>query len=146
MGLASAQQAFLRTRRDPTGRINPEDPMVPPLPEGWEEEKDEATGVYYYIHGETEERTWVRPNFHPPPAGGPMMGVPPPGFRGRPPPQMGAPPPFQPPPQMGAPPPFPQPPPPGHFAPPPPHPGAPPGVPPPNFPPPPPGVFPKPPS
>mmetsp|Transcript_27755 Transcript_27755/g.47200 ORF Transcript_27755/g.47200 Transcript_27755/m.47200 type:complete len:208 (+) Transcript_27755:289-912(+) len=158
MGLASAQQAFLRTRRDHMGRINPEDPTVPPLPEGWEEEKDEATGVFYYVHEESGERSWVRPGFRPPGPGGPM-GVPPPNFRGGPPPNMGGPPPFQqPPPQMGAPPPFQPPPqmgvpppsfqqaPPPHFAPPPPHPGAPPGMPPPNFPPPPPGAFPKPPS
>lgn len=155
MGLASAQQAYLRTRRDPVGQINPADGSVPPLPDGWKEELDEATGVHYYVHDESGERSWVRPNFRPPPGPG-MMGGPPPNFRG-PPPQMGGPPPFQqpppqlsgpPPPQFGQPPPPMQggPPPPHHFAPPPPHPGGPPaGAPPPNFPPPP-GAFPKPPS
>mmetsp|Transcript_13494 Transcript_13494/g.29209 ORF Transcript_13494/g.29209 Transcript_13494/m.29209 type:complete len:219 (-) Transcript_13494:326-982(-) len=169
MGLASAQQAYLRTRRNPaTGQIDPNDPSVPPLPEGWTEEKDAATGAYYYVDETTDERSWVRPNFAPPSGpGAPMMRGPPPNFRGRPPPQMGGPPPFQPPPQMGGPPPPFQPPPqmggppppfqpppqmggapPPHFAPPPPHPGGPPpmGVPPPNFPPPPPSAFPKPPS
>ena len=73
MGLASAQQAFLRTRRDPaTGKINPNDPLVPPLPDGWVEELDSATGVYFYINDAEGERTWVRPNFQPP--SGPMMG------------------------------------------------------------------------
>lgn len=74
MGLASAQQAFLRTRRDPaTGKINPNDPALPPLPNGWVEELDSATGVYFYINeGGDGERTWVRPNFQPP--SGPMMG------------------------------------------------------------------------
>mmetsp|Transcript_19545 Transcript_19545/g.35384 ORF Transcript_19545/g.35384 Transcript_19545/m.35384 type:complete len:209 (+) Transcript_19545:202-828(+) len=159
MGLASAQQAYLRTSRNPAGQINPDDRNVPPLPEGWKEEKDDATGVYYYTNDENGERSWVRPDFRPPPSGGGMMGGPPPNFRGRPPPQMGGPPPFQqgPPPQMGGPPPFQrppqmgappqfqQPPPPHHFAPPPRHPGA-PGMPPPNFPPPPPSSFPRPPS
>ncbi|EJK58905.1 hypothetical protein THAOC_20939 [Thalassiosira oceanica] len=103
MGLASAQQAFLRTRRDPsTGKINPNDPAVPPLPEGWVEELDEATGVYFYINEGEGERTWVRPNFQPP--SGPMMGGPPPNFRG-PPPHMGGPPPNfrQPPPNFSRP-------------------------------------------
>lgn len=75
MGLASAQQAYLRTRRDPTGQI--QDMSVPPLPDGWVEELDEATGAYYYYNDEIGERTWVRPNFHPGPGGGPpppMMG------------------------------------------------------------------------
>ena len=75
MGLASAQQAYLRTRRDPTGQI--QDMSVPPLPDGWVEELDEATGAYYYYNDEIGERTWVRINFHPGPGGGPpppMMG------------------------------------------------------------------------
>ena len=74
MGLASAQQAYLRTRRNPLGQISPEDMTVPPLPEGWEEELDEATGVHYYVHDESGKRSWVRPNFRPPGPGGPMMG------------------------------------------------------------------------
>ena len=76
MGLASAQQAYLRTRRNPVGQINPEDMSVPPLPEGWKEELDEATGVHYYVHDESGKRSWVRPNFRPPGPGGgpPMMG------------------------------------------------------------------------
>lgn len=60
MGLASAQQAYLRTRRNPMGQISPDDMTVPPLPEGWVEELDEATGVHYYVHDESGERTWVR--------------------------------------------------------------------------------------
>jgi hypothetical protein len=74
MGLASAQQAYLRTRRNPLGQISPEDMTVPPLPEGWEEVLDEVTDIYYYVHEESGERTWVRPNFRPPGPGGPMMG------------------------------------------------------------------------
>ncbi|KAL7525659.1 hypothetical protein ACHAWF_001456 [Thalassiosira exigua] len=119
MGLASAQQAFLRTRRNPAGQISPQDVTVPPLPEGWKEELDEATGVHYYVHDESGKRSWVRPNFRPPGPGGPMMGgtrtlfyfdhfvAPPPNFRGPPPPMMGGPPPpFQqpPPPHFSAPP------------------------------------------
>merc|ERR1719296_644959 len=94
---------------------------VPPLPEGWKEELDEATGVHYYVHDESGKRSWVRPNFRPPGPGGgpPMMGGPPPNFRG----PMGAPPPFQqaPPHFPGRPPQFAQPPPP-MSGPPPPHP------------------------
>mmetsp|Transcript_26160 Transcript_26160/g.54624 ORF Transcript_26160/g.54624 Transcript_26160/m.54624 type:complete len:225 (+) Transcript_26160:216-890(+) len=173
MGLASAQQSSLRNRRNPsTGQIDPNDPSVPPLPEGWKEEKDPATGAFYYTNDESGERSWVRPNFNPPGGpgggGGPgMMRGPPPNFRGRPPPQiMNAPPPQfqQPPPQMGGPPPplqFNQPPPgmgipPPQFQQPPPQMGGPPppshfapppphmGGPPPNFPPPP-GSFMRPP-
>ncbi|KAL7518140.1 hypothetical protein ACHAWX_002998 [Stephanocyclus meneghinianus] len=155
MGLASAQQAFLRTRRNPaTGQIVT-DETVPPLPEGWKEELDEATGIYYYINEETGERSWVRPGFRPPGPPGPMGGLPPPimrGVAGGPPPMIMHPPPpggfLQPPPQF--------PPPSGaalpHFAPPPPLPAN-FAAPPPNFPPPPPphgfpppGGFPVPPS
>ena len=75
MGLASAQQAFLRTRRDPTGQINQADPSVPPLPEGWTEELDQATGVHFYTNDELGERSWVRPNFRPPPGPGMMGGM-----------------------------------------------------------------------
>lgn len=75
MGLASAQQAFLRTRRDPTGQINHADPSVPPLPEGWTEELDPATGVHFYTNDELGERSWVRPNFRPPPGPGMMGGM-----------------------------------------------------------------------
>mmetsp|Transcript_33080 Transcript_33080/g.63201 ORF Transcript_33080/g.63201 Transcript_33080/m.63201 type:complete len:226 (-) Transcript_33080:339-1016(-) len=174
MGLASGQQSYLRNRRNPsTGQVDPNDPSVPPLPEGWKEEKDSATGAFFYTNDESGERSWVRPNFNPPGGpggggGGPgMMRGPPPNFRGRPPPQiMNAPPPQfqQPPPQMGGPPPshqFNQPPPgmgipPPQFQQPPPQMGGPPppsrfapppphmGGPPPNFPPPP-GSFMRPP-
>lgn len=76
MGLASAQQAFLRTRRNPvTGQVARNDDMVPPLPEGWKEELDEATGIYYYVNEENNERSWVRPGFQPPGMGGPMGGM-----------------------------------------------------------------------
>lgn len=98
MGLAAAQQGYLRN--SPPG-----DPNVPPLPEGWKEEVDEATGINFYIHEESGKRTWVRPNFRPPPAGPPMGGMrgpPPPGFTpimNRPPPGY---PPSGPPPPMGA--------------------------------------------
>jgi len=74
MGLASAQQAYLRTRRNPLGQVSPEDMTVPPLPGGWKEELDEVTAVHYYVHDESGERSWVRPNFRPPGPGGPMMG------------------------------------------------------------------------
>lgn len=182
MGLASAQQAYLRTRRHPaTGQIigegvmGPDGVVVPPLPEGWKEELDEATGVFYYVEESSGKRSWVRPGFRPPgPGMGMGMGGPPPpnmavpGGMGGPPPPMnnanaGPPPHFLPPPPPGVIPPgvLPgAPPPPVHaFAPPPP--GGPPLPPPPggmggppppnhNFPVPPPGVpppgFPKPPS
>lgn len=71
MGLAAAQQGFLKSRP-------PDDPSIPPLPEGWKEEIDDATHISYYLH-KSGRRTWVRPGFRPPPAGGP-----PPGFQGRP--------------------------------------------------------------
>jgi hypothetical protein len=71
MGLAAAQQGFLKSRP-------PDDPSIPPLPEGWKEELDDATHISYYVH-KSGRRTWVRPGFRPPPAGGP-----PPGFQGRP--------------------------------------------------------------
>lgn len=76
MGLASAQQAYLRSRRNALGQISPDDVTVPPLPEGWKEELDEVTAVHYYVNDETGERSWVRPNFRPPGpgGGGPMMG------------------------------------------------------------------------
>ena len=75
MGLASAQQAYLRSRRSALGQVSPDDMTVPPLPEGWKEELDEVTAVHYYVNDETGERSWVRPNFRPPgPGGGPMMG------------------------------------------------------------------------
>jgi len=69
MGLAAAQQAFLRANAD-----NPSAPS-PPLPEGWIEEEDEVTRATYYMHKQSGERTWVRPGFVPPPAIG--RGVPP---------------------------------------------------------------------
>ena len=137
MGLASAQQAYMRNSV-------PGDPAVPPLPEGWDEEIDEATGIKYYVHDKSGERSWVRPGFIPPPAGGaPPRGPPPPGYSG-PPVTTGPPPPLYgrgppaafnvPPPYMG--PPQPPPPPPGLGGPPPPSfPGAPPGSAPPPFPP-----------
>jgi len=135
MGLAAAQQGYLRN--SPPG-----DPNVPPLQEGWKEETDEATGINYYVHEESDKRTWVRPNFRPPPAGAPppMMRGPPPGYGNRPPPTgypSGPPPPIGtgPPPGYGTGPPpnFPPgPPPPMNAGVPPPFPGAPPGTLPPN--------------
>ncbi|KAK1734836.1 hypothetical protein QTG54_014709 [Skeletonema marinoi] len=142
MGLASKQQAFLRRHRNPaTGQIGG---PVPPLPEGWKEELDDATKVYFYVNEESGERSWVRPDFVPPGAG---PGGPPPPTNFRPPPpqfqqpppnnQFNRPPPaFLPPPGQGPPPVMGIPPP--HFAPPP---SIPPPAhhgPPPSFPPPPP--------
>jgi len=105
MGLASAQQGYLRSNAN-----NPA-AMIPPLPEDWEEELDGATRCAFYTNKKTQERTWVRPEFIPPPAMGrgmpPMMGtnrsgVAPNSFRDSagppPPPPMGRgppPPPFQ---------------------------------------------------
>lgn len=143
MGLAAAQQAFLRSRGPGAAG---------PLPPGWKEELDEATGIHYYVHEKSKRRTWVRPGFRPPPVG-PMGGMmPPPMGMGGPPPHGG----FRPPPGNmhrhpphnvtngtlpPPPPPFdasgaPPPPPWGANAPPPPFPGPPPGVagPPPPFP------------
>jgi U1 small nuclear ribonucleoprotein C len=134
MGLASAQQAFIKRSGN----------APPPLPEGWVEENDEATHISYYVHAETGRRTWVRPSFRPPPMGGaPMSGAststsggfnrgppppnnfnqgPPPQQYSRPPPTYNQPPPAfnQPPPAFhpGQPPPFQQfsgPPPPAQF-------------------------------
>lgn len=87
MGLASAQQAFLKSRP-------PDDPSIPPLPEGWKEEFDDATHISYYIH-KSGKRTWVRPGFRPPPSGGGGGG--PQGFQGRPPMRQGPPPSMRPP-------------------------------------------------
>lgn len=113
MGLASAQQAFIK--RSGTA--------PPPLPEGWVEENDEATHISYYVHAETGRRTWVRPSFRPPAMGGPSTstsggfnrGPPPSNFNQGPPPQQySRPPPTynQPPPSFNQPPPaFNQPPP-----------------------------------
>ena len=44
MGLASAQQAFLQAR-------GADDPMVPPLPEGWKEETDEWVETCHEVVG-----------------------------------------------------------------------------------------------
>lgn len=60
MGLASAQQGYIRAR-------GKDDPLIPPLPDGWEEDADECTGISFYYNDETGARTWVRPNFIPPP-------------------------------------------------------------------------------
>lgn len=110
MGLASAQQGFIRSRP-------PDDPTIPPLPEGWKEELDEATNISFYVHGPSGRRTWVRPGFRPPPGGGAAPGRPPANYSG-PPPNFQKPPPqnmsqptgnFQRPPppfQQGPPPPF----------------------------------------
>ena len=54
MGLASAQQAFIRARGS-------DDPAVPPLPDGWFEEIDEATGITFFAEKSSGKRTWVRP-------------------------------------------------------------------------------------
>lgn len=64
MGLASAQQAYVRAK-------GKEDPMIPPMPPGWKEDVDEATGISFYYQVQSGERTWVRPGFIPPPPGGP---------------------------------------------------------------------------
>jgi len=117
MGLADAQQAYLRAHRNPaSGQIGG---SVPPLPEGWQEVLDGATGAYYYVHEESGERSWVRPNFVPPAGGAPPppnpnFNRPPPRFQqppppntqfNRPPPSFPPPPPGQgPPPGMGVPP------------------------------------------
>ena len=59
MGLASAQQGYIRAR-------GKEDPMIPPLPDGYKEDVDECTGVTFYYNEETGDRSWVRPGFIPP--------------------------------------------------------------------------------
>ena len=94
MGLASAQQAYVRAK-------GKDDPMIPPLPDGWKEEVDEATGITFYSHDESGSRSWVRPGFIPPPPGPPpqqrggFRGNNPGGYRAGPPPPMGnQPPPF----------------------------------------------------
>lgn len=73
MGLASAQQAYIKANG-----LN--DPMIPPLPDGWTQDQDDVTGIMFYVNKETGGRTWVRPNFYPPPPGPPNMrrGPPPP--------------------------------------------------------------------
>mmetsp|Transcript_2926 Transcript_2926/g.4275 ORF Transcript_2926/g.4275 Transcript_2926/m.4275 type:complete len:233 (-) Transcript_2926:220-918(-) len=87
MGLASAQQAFMRNAAHNPAAAS----MVPPLPEGWEEHVDGGTRIKYYVH-QDGKRQWHRPGFIPPPAGGGgpppggMRGPPPPGHRGPPPP------------------------------------------------------------
>lgn len=86
MGLASAQQAFIRAR-------GVDDPAVTPLPDGWKEIVDDVTSITYYINTKTGKRTWVRPGFIPPPPGkGPPHmrgpGGPPRHGVGGPPPQM----------------------------------------------------------
>lgn len=122
MGLASAQQAFIKARGN-------QDPAIPPLPDGWKEETDDVTGISFYIDSRSGKRTWVRPGFIPPPPGpaGPPRGPPPPfppsAQHGGPPPplpgafpppQAGMRPPMFPaapslPPPLGVPPPGPQP-------------------------------------
>ena len=89
MGLASAQQAYIRAK-------GKEDPMIPPLPDGYKEELDEATGITFYYNDETGVRTWVRPGFIPPPPPQAMQNNnnfrsrgPPPQFRGPPAQQFG---------------------------------------------------------
>merc|ERR1719162_1391531 len=63
MGLASAQQGFIRAR-------SKDDPLIPPLPDEWKEDTDQCTGISFYYNDETGKRTWVRPGFIPPPPGG----------------------------------------------------------------------------
>ena len=83
MGLASAQQAFIKAK----GR---DDPIIPPLPDGWTEQVDDATNMVFFCHEATGKRSWVRPAFIPPPPG-PVGGGGPPlqssqgNFRGGPP-------------------------------------------------------------
>ena len=75
MGLASAQEAYIKANG-----VN--DPMIPPLPDGWNQEQDDVTGIMFYVNNESGERTWVRPQFFPPPPGPPQgmirRGPPPP--------------------------------------------------------------------
>lgn len=67
MGLASAQQGFIKAvARNPTMAESAAN-VIPPLPAGWKEEKDDVTGLLYYIELATKKRTWVRPGFIPPP-------------------------------------------------------------------------------
>ena len=107
MGLAAAQQAYIRANENHQG-------AVPPLPEGWVEEDDEATRAKFYIHEESGTRQWVRPGFVPPPTMGMNRGPPPLNFNGPPPPMPFPPPgsrgPPKPPelPGVGPPPPHPQ--------------------------------------
>ncbi|GAX15986.1 hypothetical protein FisN_22Hh158 [Fistulifera solaris] len=77
MGLAAAQQAYIRAR-------GVDDPAVPPLPDGWKEELDEVTGISFFIDTVSGKRTWVRPGFIPPPPG----QAPPPRYVPPPPPPM----------------------------------------------------------
>jgi U1 small nuclear ribonucleoprotein C len=94
MGLAAAQQGYIRAR-------GKDDPMISPLPDGWKEDTDECTGITYYYNDETGKRTWARPGFIPPLPGPPgrpppMMqggGPPPPAGRGGYHPRPGGPPP-----------------------------------------------------
>lgn len=74
MGLASAQQSYIRSR-------GKDDQLIPPLPAGWKECIDNVTSITYYVDTKTGKRTWVRPGFIPPPPG---QG--PPGTMNRPPP------------------------------------------------------------
>ncbi len=115
MGIAAQQQAYIRSNGN-----NPN--VVPPLPDGWEEEEDEATRAKFYINKKTQERSWTRPGFN---LGAMMSGPPPPMMMGGPPPPMLGPPPVMQlplpggvPPSMPPPPNF-APPPPGSFLPPP---------------------------
>jgi WW domain/U1 zinc finger len=62
MGLASAQQAYIRAR-------GKDDAAIPPLPDGWREFVDDVTGISYYVDTTSGKRTWVRPAFIPPPPG-----------------------------------------------------------------------------
>jgi U1 small nuclear ribonucleoprotein C len=75
MGLASAQQAYVKAR----GNV---DPMIPPLPPGWKEDADDVTGIAFFFNDETGARTWVRPGFIPPPPGPMGRGGPPPSQQG----------------------------------------------------------------
>eukprot|EP00980_Cylindrotheca_fusiformis_P010546 scaffold2334_cov118-Cylindrotheca_fusiformis.AAC.18 len=76
MGLASAQQAYIKA-------MGENDPMIPTLPDGWEQDVDDVTGISFYSNTKTGERSWVRPGFFPPPPGGPPPG----GMNRGPPPQ-----------------------------------------------------------
>ncbi|GMH73092.1 hypothetical protein TL16_g06089, partial [Triparma laevis f. inornata] len=65
-GLANAQQQY--TKANPNAEL-------PPLPDGWTEDADPATGMPFF-ENDKGDRTWARPGFVPPgPAsGGPQMG------------------------------------------------------------------------
>ncbi|GMH75339.1 hypothetical protein TrVE_jg7519 [Triparma verrucosa] len=73
-GLAAAQQQYVKS--NPSAEL-------PPLPEGWTEMEDPATGMPLY-ENEEGDRTWARPGFVPPGPGGGGGGPGGPGMAPRP--------------------------------------------------------------